>query len=145
MVEIKYRNIPLFIGKMLLMIFPVLFTCFIFMGDLKFNIILLLKTTMLFIYQLGYILIIPFFIYFIFNLYAFVVLYTKKIIFILSIIDIILFILFLVLLICLLTLYEDKVELGTHGFIVIIPLVSGIIYFFLAFIIDILIIRKMNN
>ncbi|MDR2717477.1 MAG: hypothetical protein LBB89_05370 [Treponema sp.] len=131
MSEIRYRNIPMFIGKMLLMILLNFFS-----GYILFDI------------NLGYIVLIIFSAYFAFNLYILVILYTKKTVNILKWFDtillIILIITFTVVFVYAL-LFVDEVERNSHGALIIIPLVLSIIYFLIAFVIDILIYNKQSN
>jgi hypothetical protein len=144
MVEIKYKNIPMFIGKMLLTILITPFTIFIFGGRIE-SVTMLIEFTMSIIYIWRHILIITFPIYFIFNLSILVILYTRKIINILKNVDIILFILSSILLICYFIIAFNNDDAGSHGALFFIPIVSDVIYFSLAFIIDLFIIKRIKN
>jgi len=129
--KIKHRNIPLFIGKILLMILLDIIAGFI-----------------IFAMNLGYIILIIFPICLVFNLYTLVILYTKKTVYILKCFDlislIILIITFIVLYIWALSFVGEE-EMGSWGGLIFTPLYLNIFYFLIAFIIDIIIMKKINK
>jgi hypothetical protein len=136
MSEIKYRNIPMFIGKTLLMPLVSMILSVYFDEDFLFVINFLFA-----IDYLGYIVFIIFFVCFIFNLFALVILYSEKTIYILKWFDTIFLIIFIIVFVLVL-IFVDEGELNSHGVLIIIPLVLNIVYFLIAFVIDILIIKN---
>jgi hypothetical protein len=124
MVEIKSNNIPVFIGKILLMVILNYFT-----GYILFDI------------NLGYIFIIIFSINFFFNIYALIIQYTSKTINILKWFDTIILLIFIILIILFFTLVHSS----DNGALVIYPLGLSIICFSILLFIDIKIMKKIKK
>jgi hypothetical protein len=138
MVEIKRKNIPVFIGKILLMIILNFCTGYIFIYmnwgdslllymDLRYSFLLILSVN------------------FIFNIYALIIRYTIKTITILKWLDAILLIIFVVVLILIFIKYGGSSDMASHGGFFTVPLYLGIICFSISLFIDIRIMKKIIN
>jgi hypothetical protein len=139
--KIKYRNIPMFIGKTLL-----LMTLSSMILSVYFDEDFLLVINVLFaIGYLGYIVFIIFFVCFIFNLFALVILYSEKTVYILKWFDAIFLLIFLIIFILFFAFVLPEGGDKPEALFFIIPCALLIIYFLIAFVIDILIIKKQNN
>jgi len=136
MVEIKRNNIPLFLGKILLMI--ILNSC-------TFYIFIYMNLGEIFYTNLRYIVLILFSVNFIFNIYALVIRYTRKTITILKWFDAILLILFIVVLIIFLILFGGSSDMASHGGLFTFPLYLSIICFSILLFIDIKTMKKIIN
>jgi hypothetical protein len=130
MFKLKYGNIPIFIGKILLMILLNFFAGYI-----------------LFAINLGYISLIFLSFYFFFNLFSLVISFTKKALNIFLRFDIILLIVFIltfIIFIVLSSIYIDEVEMNSHGALFTIPIFLSIICFLIMPFIDLIIIKKQK-
>jgi peptidoglycan/LPS O-acetylase OafA/YrhL len=137
MVEIKRNNIPVFIGKFLLMIILNFCTGYIF--------IYMNLGNFLFYINLRYIFLIILSVNFIFNIYALIIRYERKTITILKWFDAILLIIFVVVLILIFILYGGSSDMASHGGLFTFPLYLSIICFLILLFIDIKTMKKIIN
>ena len=132
MFKINYIKILLFFGKIILMILLNIPIGYVFWGFVN------LRNIMVIIFS----------VYFVINLYIFMILYTKKVINILKNIDIILLGSFLIIFvggIILMLIFINPIEAASHGGLFYIPVGFTVIYFFIAYVIDKLIIKKLKE